>query len=122
MIGIFGQFGEAAEARVFCGVALDHYRLAMSRDPSGDAFTQRHAQAVDDFGMRILGGAQHERVAFQHVDEAGIAAYKFGDKLDDLVEHFMQGIGSRNATAHAMEEFESRNRFYSIHRFMLPSE
>jgi hypothetical protein len=74
----------------------------MFGDPSGDAFAERHSQAIDHFGMRVLGGTQHECVAFEYVDKAGIAANEFGNKLDNLVEYFVQRIGGRNAAAHAM--------------------
>jgi hypothetical protein len=89
MIAVFGQFGEGAEARISRGVALNYNRLAMPCDPACDALVERHAQAVYDFGMRILGSTQHQCVAFQHIDEAGVTAYKFGNKLDDLVEHLV---------------------------------
>ena len=58
LVGIFGELVEEFEARIFSGVAGYGYGSAMFGDPAGDALADAEFQAVQDFLMWILRGAQ----------------------------------------------------------------
>lgn len=92
----------------------------MFSDPAGDAFAEGDFQAIDNFEVRILGGAQHQDIAFQHIDKTGIAAYEFRNNVNDFVQDVVQRISGCDAAADSMKKLECRYRFCRFHDFMLP--
>ena len=76
----------------------------MLGDPSGNSLSDLHLEPVKSFRMRIFRSAKHELVAFKNKYEAGIATYQVGDEFDDLVEHLVQRICRRDASAEIMQK------------------
>jgi hypothetical protein len=107
-VTVFRQFVEALETGIVRGIRSYGYGLTVFGDPSGDALPHLHFEAVDDFGMGVFGGAQHQIFAFEDVDEAGIAFYDGGDEIDDAFEDFVKGIGGGHAAADLMEKIDRR--------------
>jgi hypothetical protein len=58
LVGIFGQLVEEFEARISRGVAGYGYGSAMFGDPAGDALADAEFEAIENFLVRIFGGAQ----------------------------------------------------------------
>ena len=105
-VAIFGKFVEELEARVLRGVAGDGDGLEVLGDPSGDALAEMELEAVEDFGVRILGGTEDEFFVLQHVDEAGIALDQGGGELYDVVQDFVERISGGHAAAEFVQEID----------------
>ena len=76
----------------------------MLRHPAGNAFSQLQLQAIDGFGMRILGGPQDKFVAFEHVDKTGVAADDGGREVHHFRQHFREWNRRGHSAGHAMQD------------------
>src|SRR5271156_842064 len=105
LVGIFGQLVEELEAGIFCGVAGDRYGSAVFRDPAGDALADAEFEAVENFLVRIFGGAQDELFVFLDVNEAGVAFHQGYGELEDALEYFVERVlaGGGDAAAQVVE-------------------
>jgi hypothetical protein len=61
-------------------------------------------EAVENFGVGILGGAEDELFIFEHIDEAGIALDQSGGELNDAVQDFVKRVGGGHAAAEFVQE------------------
>jgi len=91
-VAVFRQFVEKLEARVMGRFLRDGHRLAMFRDPSSNALPDAEFQAVDHVRMRALGGAQDEFVAFENINEAGVALHQSRGKFDHAGQNFVESV------------------------------
>ena len=73
------------------------HRLAMFCDPSRNALSDTEFQAVDDVGMRILRCPENEFIAFENVDEAGVAFDQRRSKFDDAIQNFVKTVTGTEA-------------------------
>jgi hypothetical protein len=78
-------------------VFRDGNRFAMLRDPSRNALSDAEFQAVDHIRMRVLGSAKDELIAFEYVDEAGVALDQRRSKFDYAGENVVKAVGSTEA-------------------------
>jgi hypothetical protein len=85
-------------------VARDSYGLEVLGDPSGDALADLELEAVEDFGVGILGGAEDEFFVFQDVNEAGITLDQCGGELNDTVQDFVERVGGGHTAAEFVKE------------------
>ena len=60
------------------------------RDPSGEALVDPEAKGADEPRVPLGGGAQHQAVALEEVDEAGVAAGRVGRDIDDPAQDPVQ--------------------------------
>src|SRR5215472_7686084 len=104
LVCVFGKFSKNLEAWVVRNLFGNDNRLAVLGHPSGNSLPYLHLEPIYDFRMRILGGAKHQVIVFQHEYEAGVTTYQIGDEFDDLVEHLVQRICRRDASAEIMQE------------------
>ena len=93
LIAVFGKFVKKLEARIVRGVLRDGHRFAVLRDPSRDSLPDAQFQTIDHFRMWILRRPQDEFIAFEHIDEAGIALHKRGRKIDNPGKNFVEIVG-----------------------------
>jgi hypothetical protein len=92
LITVFGKFVEKLEARIMGGVLRDRHRFAVLRDPSRDSLPDAQFQAIDHFRMWVFRRPQDKFIAFEHIEEAGIALYKRGCKIDNPGKNFMESV------------------------------
>jgi len=81
-VAVFREFVEELEAWVLGSITGDGYGFEMLGDPSSDALADMELEAVDDFGVGVLGGAEDEFFVLQHINEARIALDQCGGELD----------------------------------------
>jgi hypothetical protein len=105
-VPVLGQLVERLEPRILERMTADRHGLAVFGDPPGDAFAHTQGQAIDDVGMWPLGGAKHQVIALEHVDEHRVARNHARDELHDAIEHRMQRIGRRDAAADFVEDVD----------------
>jgi len=104
LVAVFREFVEELEARVLRGIAGDGYGFEVLGDPSGDALADLELEAVEDFGVRILRGAEDKFFAFQYIDKTGIALDQGGSELYDAVQDFVEWVGGGHAAAEFVKE------------------
>ena len=80
----------------------------MLRHPSRNALSHLYPNVIDQIGVRVLRRTQHQVLAFQYVDKAGVARNHACDKVDDPVQHQMQRIRGRHAAADLMQKVHLR--------------
>jgi hypothetical protein len=85
-------------------VARDGYGFEVLGDPSSDALAEMELEAVEDFGVGILGRAEDEFFVFEHIDEAGITLDKGGGEFYDTVQDFVERVGGGHAAAEFVKE------------------
>jgi len=81
-VTVFGKLVEELEARILGSIARDGYWFEVLGNPSGDTLADLELKAVENFGVGILGSAEHKFLVFQHVNEARIALDQCGGELD----------------------------------------
>jgi hypothetical protein len=64
----------------------------MFRYPSGNALSDTKFQPVDYLGMRILRRSQNKFVAFQDVDQAGVAFHQRRGKINHAIQNFVKSV------------------------------
>jgi hypothetical protein len=84
---------EELEAWIVRCLLGNGYRFTMLCNPSRDALSDAKFEAVDDFRMRIFGCAKDQFIAFENVDQAGIALHESRSKIDDAVQNVIKSIG-----------------------------
>src|SRR5713101_7115247 len=104
LVAVLGKLIEGLKAGIAISRARYRNRHAMLRYPASDSITDQHLQPAYNIGMRILGGAQHQFVALQHVEQTGVAAYNRGDKFHNPLQYMRQRFGCGAATANLMQE------------------
>ena len=62
--------------------------------PARDPLPHLQFEAIDRFGMRILGGAQHEFIILKDVNEAGVAFQHGCRKIHKLCKNLREGCRS----------------------------
>jgi hypothetical protein len=102
-VTVFGQFVKELEARIVRGFLGDGDGLMVFGDPSGNALPHAEFEAIDNFGMRILGGPQNQFVAFEHVDEARVTTHQTGGEFEDARENLVKSVGRTETHADFME-------------------
>ena len=107
-VAVFGEFVEKLKPRVVRGALGDGDGFAVLGDPSGNSLPHAEFQAIDHFGMRILGSAKDEFVTFEHVDEAGVTLYKGSCKIHNTGKNLMKTIGRAEADGDVMEDINLR--------------
>jgi hypothetical protein len=105
-VAILGEVAKGAKARVLVSIAADGHGNFVFGDPAGDAVANLEFKAIDDGGVGIFGGAEHELGAFENVDKAGIEFGDDGDEVDDFAENFMEWIGSGETAADFVKELD----------------
>ncbi len=78
------------KARVLGCFFRDRYWLEMFRHPAGDALSDAQFQTVDYLRMRVLRSSQHEFVAIEHVNQAGIALHQRRREIYDTAQNFVE--------------------------------
>src|SRR5580704_8409092 len=78
----------------------------MHRDPAGDSLAQLQVELIYQISVRILRSAQHQLLALEDVNKAGIAHRNRGDKFNHPFEHSMKGIRGRHAAADLMQKLD----------------
>ena len=76
-------------------LAVARQRQAEAREiirQGGDPLAEKNAQVVDNIGVRILRGPEHELIVFEDVDKAGIALDERAGEVDDAIEYGVQRI------------------------------
>ena len=66
--------------------------LAVFRHPSRNALPHAQFQAVDNFVMRVLRCAQNQFVAFENIDQAGIALHQRSGKFNNAVQYIVKSV------------------------------
>jgi hypothetical protein len=103
---ILGELVEGLKAGVLKGVRADGHGLEVFGDPAGNALPEAHFQAVDDFGVRVLGGAEDEIFGLEDIDETGVALHYRRNEIDDALEDFVEGISGGHPAADVMEKVD----------------
>lgn len=85
---------------------MDCDDLALLGNPGRTAFPHRDAEGIDRFGMRILGSAQDEFLAFQQGDETRVRTDTIVEEFNDLTERLVPRIRHGEPTADAVQELE----------------
>jgi len=91
-VAVFRQLVEKLEAGVMGSFLGDGHRFAMLRNPSGNALPDAEFQAVDHVLVRVLGGAKDQFVAFQNINEAGVALHQSRGEFDDAAQNFVKSV------------------------------
>jgi len=91
------------ESRILRGALGNGNGFAVFRDPPRNALPDAEFQAVDNLGMRVLGGSKDEFVAFEYVDQAGIALDQCGSKFDNAAQNFVKSVCCTEADADFVE-------------------
>jgi len=97
LVAVFRQFVEKLEAGIVGSILRNRHRFAMLRDPSRNALSDVEFQPVDHIRMRVPGGAKDKLVAFENIDEAGVAFDQRRGKFDDAGENVVKTVGSTEA-------------------------
>ena len=118
LVVILRQLVEQLEPRIFERVAPHDHRLPVFGDPSGDALPHPQLEAVDDVPARLLGRAQHELIALEHVDQAGVALHDAGDHVHHTAQHRLQRFGSGEPAADLVQEADLRVAGPADQRFL----
>jgi len=103
-VTVFGKLVEELEARILGSIARDGYWFEVLGNPSGDTLADLELKAVENFGVGILGSAEHKFLVFQHVNEARIALDQGGGELNDAIQDFVERVGSGHAAAEFVKE------------------
>ena len=103
-VAVFGKLVEELEARVLGGVARDGYGFEVLSDPSGDALADLELEAVENFGVGILGGPEDELFVLENIDETGVALDQGGGELHDAVQDLVERVGGGHAAAEFVKE------------------
>src|SRR5580704_15566696 len=103
LVAVFRQFVEKLEPWIVRGFFRDGDGLAMLRDPSGNALPDAQFQPVDHFRMWILRSPQNELVAFQNVNEAGVALDQRRSKFDHTAQNVVKSVRRTQAFADFVE-------------------
>jgi hypothetical protein len=82
----------------------NRYWFPVFCDPSSYAVSQTQFQAVYNFRMWILRGSQDEIIAFEHINQTGIAFHKSGSKLDHASQHFVEAVRRCQASANFVQQ------------------
>src|SRR5580692_11736220 len=117
LVAVFRQFVEKLEPWIVCRFFWNRNRLAMLRDPSGNALPDAQFQPVDHFRMWILRSPQHELIAFQNVNEAGVALDQRRSKFDHTAQNVVKSVRRTQPFADFMQyiidlvEIKSNSKF-----------
>ena len=76
----------------------------MFRHPSCNALPQAKFQPIHDFRMRILRGSQNQILAFQNIDQAGVALDQRRSKVDHTSQYIMKAIRRRQPIANLVQQ------------------
>jgi hypothetical protein len=87
------------KTRIVSGFLGNGHRFTVLRNPSRNALPNAEFEAVDDVGMRILRRPEHEFIAFENVDEAGVALDQCRSKFNDAVQNFVKAVPCTEAFA-----------------------
>jgi len=63
-VTVFGKLVEELEARILGSIARDGYWFEVLGNPSGDTLADLEFKAVENFGVGILGSAEHKFFVF----------------------------------------------------------
>jgi len=102
-ITVFGQFVEKLKAGILRRLFGDGNGLAMFRHPSRNALPHAQFQAVDNFFVRVFGGAQNQLVAFENINQAGIALHQRSGKFNNAVQYIVKSIRRTEANTDFVE-------------------
>ena len=107
LVAVFGQIMEELETRIIAGVAGDGHGAALLGHPAGDPFSQAQPDVPDQFGVRVLGGSEHELVSarVQQVDEAGIRLGDLDGDVHDVMEDGVEIQVAADRIADLVEDF-----------------
>jgi hypothetical protein len=98
---------EEPKTHILGSALRNRHRLAMFRNPPGDALSYPQLQPVNHFVLvRILGSPQNQFVFFAQVNEAGVTFHYRGNEFDDLFEILMKGISRGHAAAYIMQKID----------------
>ena len=75
------------------------HRFAVLRHPSRNALSDAQFQPVDHIGMRILRSSKHKFVAFENIDETGVALDERRGKFDNASQNFVKPVRGTQADA-----------------------
>ena len=81
------ELGHVLHARVRERVLADERGLAGPCDPARQPLVEGELDLAHHVGVDARRGPDPQAVAIAQVDEAGMAARRLGDELDDAVEH-----------------------------------
>ena len=84
------ELGHVLHARVRQRVLADERGLAGPCDPACQPLVEGELDLAHHVGVDARRGADPQPVSIAQVDEAGMAARRLGDELDDAVEHLGQ--------------------------------
>src|ERR1700727_1558224 len=91
-VTVFCQLVEVLELRIVGCSLWDSYRVTVFRHPSRDTLSDAKFQAANNPGMRVLRGPKDEFVAFEHVDQTGIAPHERGGKLNNAAQNLVESV------------------------------
>ena len=107
-VTVFRKLVEKLEAGIVCGSFRDRDWFAVLGDPSGNSLPYAEFQAIDNFGMRVLGSPKDEFITFERVDEAGVTLYKGSGEIDNTGKNLMKTIGRAEADGNFMKDINMR--------------
>jgi hypothetical protein len=90
------QLGHELHARVLERALADELGRLGARDPAGQPLVEAPFELADQLRVARRGGAQHQPVALDEVDEARVAASRVRRDLDDAAEHPLEGQRRRD--------------------------
>ena len=62
---------------------------------------------IHKIGMRIFRRAQHQLIAFEHINKTGIALDQSTGKVHNAIQHRVQRIGCRHAAANFVQKIDT---------------
>jgi hypothetical protein len=82
----------------------NRHRLLMFCHPSRNTLPQPQFEAVNNIRMGILRCPQDEVLAFQHINQTGIALYQPGGEVDQTSEYLVEAICRRQLDANLVQQ------------------
>src|SRR5579864_6397138 len=80
------------EARIVRRVFRNGDGLAMLRHPARNALPNAQFQAVDNHWMRVFGSTKNKFIAFENVDEAGVALNQGRREFNNAGQNIMKSV------------------------------
>ena len=99
-----GSSPKYLEPGVLVSLARNGQQAPLARHPAGQAFVQPQPHLADGGGVRRVGSAQHQLVAVEQVDQAGIALRELHHQRDDALQNFLQAHLPNHEAADLLEQ------------------